>query len=114
MSFPRVSILIPTYNYAHVLGEAVESALSQTFEDFELIIVDDQSKDNTDEVVQKYLSDPRVQYYKNEKNLGLVGNFNKCLEYANGEYIKYLLADDRLHPQNLEKFVAVLDLYPNV
>jgi glycosyltransferase involved in cell wall biosynthesis len=111
---PKVSILIPTYNYAHYIGEAIESALQQTYTDFELIIVDDQSADNTDEVVARYLGDTRVRYYKNEKNLGLVGNFNEALRYARGEYIKYLLADDRLYPEVLEKFVNILDTHRGV
>ena len=111
---PKVSILIPTYNYAHYIGEAIESALNQTYTDFELIIIDDQSKDNTDEVVEKYLSDPRVKYYKNEKNLGLAANFNEALKYATGDYIKYLLADDVFHPALLERMVPVMDMYPKV
>jgi glycosyltransferase involved in cell wall biosynthesis len=111
---PKVSILIPTYNYAHYIGEAIESALKQTYTDFELIIVDDQSKDNTDEVVTAYLGDPRIKYYKNKVNLGLAANFNEALKYAKGEYIKYLLADDLFHPRLLEKMVPVMDQYPNV
>ncbi|RYY30107.1 MAG: glycosyltransferase family 2 protein [Chitinophagaceae bacterium] len=111
---PRVSILIPTYNYAHYLGEAITSALNQTFQDFELIIVDDQSTDNTDEVVQAYLTDSRISYYKNRENLGLARNFNESLKYARGEYIKYLLADDLLHPALLEKFVPIMDANPNI
>ena len=111
---PKVSILVPTYNYAHYIGEAIESALNQTYTDFELIIVDDQSKDNTDEVVARYLSDSRVSYYKNKVNLGLAANFNEALKYAKGEYIKYLLADDLLHPTLLEKMVPVMDKYPDV
>ena len=105
---------MPTYNYAHYIEEAIESALAQTYTDFELIIVDDQSGDNTEEVVQKYLADKRVSFYKNPVNLGLVGNFNKCLTYANGEYMKFLLADDKFEPRLLEKFVPIMDQYPNV
>ena len=77
---PTVSVLIPTYNYARYLDEAVSSVLHQTFQDFELIIVDDQSTDNTDDIIKKYLHDPRITYYKNQTNLGLVGNFNKSLK----------------------------------
>lgn len=109
-----VSVLIPTFNYANYLDEAISSALNQTYKDFELIIVDDKSSDNTDEIVSKYLHDKRVSYFKNAKNLGLVRNFNKCLEYAKGKYIKYLLADDKFHPQLLEKFVDVMDKNPGV
>jgi glycosyltransferase involved in cell wall biosynthesis len=114
LTTPTVSILIPTYNYARYLDEAIQSVLNQTFQNFELIIVDDQSKDNTDEIVQKYLSDPRILYISNPKNLGLVGNFNQCLEYAKGEYIKFLLADDKLECTLLEKFVQVMEAYPTV
>jgi glycosyltransferase involved in cell wall biosynthesis len=111
---PKISVVIPTYNYANFLGEAIQSVLDQTFTDFELIIVDNCSTDNTDEVVTKYLSDSRVSYYKNDTNLGLVGNWNKCLEYARGEYIKFLCADDKFRPQLLEKYVAVMDTHPNL
>ena len=111
---PTVSILIPTYNYARYLDEAIQSVLNQTFQNFEMIIVDDQSTDNTDQVVQKYLSDPRISYIKNPKNLGLVGNFNQCLEYAKGSYIKFLLADDKLEFTLLEKFVKLMDSIPSV
>lgn len=111
---PRVSIMIPTYNYAHYLEETIQSALDQTYTDFELWIVDNHSTDNTEEVIQKYLRDPRVSYHKNERNLGIVNNFNKCLELGNGEYIKFLCADDKFHPQIIEKYVAVMDQYPNV
>lgn len=113
-SNPKVSIVVPTYNYAHYLDETIQSALDQTYQDYELLIVDNHSTDNTEQVIQKYLGDPRVAYHKNPKNLGLVGNWNKCLELANGEYIKFLCADDKFHPEMLEKYVAVMEQYPNV
>ena len=71
---PKVSILIPTYNHGHFLDEAIQSALNQTFTDFELIIVDNCSTDNNEAIVAKYLTDKRVSYVKSERNLGLVGN----------------------------------------
>jgi glycosyltransferase involved in cell wall biosynthesis len=80
MTTPKVSVVIPTYNYAHFLDETIQSVLNQTFLDFELIIVDNNSTDNTEEVVKNYLSDNRVSFYKNDTNIGLVGNWNKCLE----------------------------------
>jgi glycosyltransferase involved in cell wall biosynthesis len=110
----KVSILIPTYNYSHYIDEAIQSALNQTYSNFEIIIVDDMSTDNTDEIVGKYLNDKRIRYYKNVENLGLVQNFNKCLQYATGKYIKFLLADDKIEPRLLEKFVAIMEQYPNV
>lgn len=111
---PRVSILMPTYNSAHFLDEAIESVLAQTYKDYEVIIVDNCSTDNTKEVVGKYLSDQRFAYFRNDTNLGLAGNWNRCLELANGEYIKYLCSDDKFHPEMLEKFVAAMDAHPNV
>ncbi len=114
MKSPKVSVLIPTYNYAHILDVTIQSVLAQTYTDFELIIVDNCSADNTVEVVEKYLSDARVSFYRNEKNLGLTGNWNRCLELAKGEYIKYLCADDKFHPQILEKYVPIMDSHPQV
>lgn len=111
---PKVSVLIPTYNYAHYLDDAIQSVMDQTFTDFKLIIVDNCSTDNTDDVVKKYLSDNRVSFYKNKTNLGLVGNWNRCLDFATGEYIKFLCADDKFHPQQLERFVAVMDEHRDV
>jgi len=114
MYAPKVSVLIPTYNYAHYLDDTIQSVLKQTYTDFELIIVDNCSTDNTDEVVKKYLNDKRVSFYTNETNVGLVGNWNKCLEYARGKYIKFLCADDMFHPGLLEKFIPVLEQFPDV
>src|SRR5688572_27397135 len=111
---PKVSVIIPSYNSAAYMDEAIQSVLNQTFENFELIIVDDCSPDNTDSVVQKYLGDKRVSYYKNSSNLGLGGNWNKALKYAKGDYIKFLCSDDKFHPQLLEKFVVIMDEYPQV
>ena len=111
---PKVSVLIPTYNYAGFLDETIQSVLNQTYTDYELIIVDNNSTDNTDEVVQKYLVEPRIKYHKNPSNLGLVGNWNRCLELASGEYIKFLCADDKFHPKILEKYVTIMDQYSNV
>jgi glycosyltransferase involved in cell wall biosynthesis len=111
---PKVSVLIPTYNYAHYLDEAIQSVLNQSLQDFELIIVDNCSTDNTDIVVEKYLSDRRVRYYKNPANFGHVGNWNICLTYAQGEYLKFLCADDKFRSDCLEKFVYVMEQNPNV
>lgn len=111
---PKVSVLIPTYNYAYCLDETIESVLAQSFADFEIIVIDDCSKDDTDKVMEKYAADKRISYYKNPVNLGLVGNWNKCLSYAKGEYIKFLCADDKFRSDLLEKFVHVMEEYPNV
>ena len=113
-NIPKVSVVIPTYNYAGFLDETIQSVLSQTYTDYELIIVDNHSTDNTEEVVKKYLHDSRIKFYRNPSNLGLVGNWNRCLELASGEYIKFLCADDKFHPRILEKYVPIMDQFPNV
>jgi glycosyltransferase involved in cell wall biosynthesis len=110
----KVSVLIPTYNCGAFLDEALQSVLNQTFLDYECVIVDNCSTDNTEAVVAKYFTDPRIKYYKNTTNIGLVGNWNKCLEYAQGEYIKYLCADDTFYPDALEKMVSVMEENPTV
>jgi glycosyltransferase involved in cell wall biosynthesis len=111
---PKVSVLIPTYNAAAFLDESISSVLNQTFTDFELIIVDNCSIDNSAEVISKYLTDQRTRYYVNDRNIGGIGNFNKCLSLAQGDYIKFLCADDKFHPELLEKFVGVMEQNPGV
>jgi glycosyltransferase involved in cell wall biosynthesis len=107
---PKVSVLIPTYNYARYLPLAIESVLNQDFTDFELIIQDDCSMDNTAEAVERYLSDRRLIFETNERNLGLSGNWNLCLSKARGEYIKFVFGDDMLaSPECLSRMVSVLD-----
>jgi glycosyltransferase involved in cell wall biosynthesis len=112
---PKISVCMPTYNYAHYIAFAIESVLSQEFTDFELIIVDDCSKDNTEEVVSRFLYDKRVSFEKNERNLGLVANWNKCLSKARGEYIKFVFADDMLvSDKALGRMAGILDSVPSV
>lgn len=111
---PVVSVLIPTYNKAEFIEEAIESVLAQTYENFELIIVDDCSTDNTVNIVQKFLGDRRIQFFQNKKNLGIGGNWNKALSYAKGKYIKYLMADDKFENRLLEKYVEVMEKNPEV
>jgi glycosyltransferase involved in cell wall biosynthesis len=116
MTFPLVSVLIPTYEYARFLPEAIESVLQQDFEDFELIIADDASTDDTAEVCKVYAQrDSRICFVRHEKNLGMVENWNWCLRKARGKYIKFLLADDRLnHPLALRRMVGILEKHPEV
>jgi glycosyltransferase involved in cell wall biosynthesis len=112
---PKVSVCIPTYNYAEYISAAIESVLKQDFKDYELIIQDDCSSDKTREVVQKYLSDERITFEVNKINLGLPGNWNHCLSKAKGEYIKFVFADDILtEPGALGRMVSILDSNPNV
>jgi glycosyltransferase involved in cell wall biosynthesis len=107
---PRVSVVIPTYNRAHLIGEAIMSVLKQTFTDFELIVVDDGSTDNTKEMVDS-LKDPRIKYiYQN--NHGVAGAFNAGIKISTGEYIAFLGSDDMLLENALEKGVNILDAHP--
>jgi glycosyltransferase involved in cell wall biosynthesis len=102
---PAVSICIPTYNGTRWIEEAVQSALGQTFGDFELLVVDDASTDHTVERVRA-LGDPRVRVEINERNLGLVGNWNHCVRLARGEFVKFLFQDDLLYPECLERMLV--------
>jgi glycosyltransferase involved in cell wall biosynthesis len=112
---PRISVLIPTYNYARFLPEAIRSVLSQRYTDFELLIVDNASTDGTREAIAPFLADPRVAYRVNPTNLGMVPNWNVALEAARGEYVKFLFGDDFLCSDDaLARFAAVLDDEPDV
>jgi glycosyltransferase involved in cell wall biosynthesis len=94
---PKVSIMIPTYNQAHLVGEAIESALAQTYENLEVIVADDASTDETPEVVRAFTNDSRVSYYRNSTNLGRVANYRRTLyERATGEWVVNLDGDDYL------------------
>jgi glycosyltransferase involved in cell wall biosynthesis len=111
MMFPKISVCIPTYNYARFLPETMESVLNQSFTDFEVIIIDDCSGDDTADIVQSYADrDRRIRFSVNPQNLGMVANWNLCLLRAEGEYIKFVFGDDFLTSRDaLEKMVAVLE-----
>ena len=105
---PLVSICIPTYNGASYLVECLDSALAQTSPDYEVLIVDDQSTDNSFQIAQAYAArDPRIRVVRNTHNLGLVGNWNQCALLARGEWIKFLFQDDMLEPQYVEEVLAL-------
>lgn len=104
-----VSICLPTYNGADFLPQAIESALGQTYQNFELVISDDGSSDATFEIIERYAkNDPRIRYSKNEQRLGLFQNYNICLQQANGEYIKPHAQDDLWEPTLIERQVEIL------
>jgi glycosyltransferase involved in cell wall biosynthesis len=108
----RVSVVVPTYNYAHFLPVALDSVLAQTFRDWECIIVDDGSTDDTAAVADAYVRrDPRFRYI-HQANRGLAGARNSGVRNARGEAIQFLDADDRLLPPKLERHVAYLDSHP--
>jgi glycosyltransferase involved in cell wall biosynthesis len=104
---PAVSICIPTYNYRRYLSDALTSALSQTFRDIEVLVVDNCSDDGSMELVEEFARrDPRVVAHRNERNIGMAGNFNRCLELARGRYVKFLCADDILEPGCVEALLG--------
>jgi len=105
---PILSVCIPTYRGAAHLGAAIDSVLSQSFGDFELIIIDDNSPDNTASIVARY-TDPRIRYMRNENNLGPEGNWNRCLSESRGKFFKLLPQDDLLMPRCLERQIDVLE-----
>ena len=114
-NFPKVTVCLPTYNSGEFIRSAIDSILEQTFTDFELIISDDCSIDNTPEIIRSYLDkDSRIQYLQNSHNLGLFPNWNRCLESASGEYITVFAQDDVMLPKNLEQKVKILEKYQNV
>lgn len=110
---PEVSVIMGVFNSAKKVGVAIESILNQTFTDFEFIICDDASTDNTYETIKEYAGkDKRIKLLKNEKNLGLAGTLNICLESARGKYIARMDDDDFSHPQRFEKQIKFLDENP--
>lgn len=104
---PLVSVVIPTYNRAEFLPRAVESVLRQTVDDFELIVVDDASTDDTEAVVERF-DDPRVEYVRHGTNRGGSAARNTGIERSSGEYIAFLDSDDEWYPRKLERQVEEL------
>ena len=110
---PKVSVCVPVYNGSEYIAESINSVLDQTYEDFHLVVCDNCSTDNTEEIVRSF-RDPRLKYVRNAENLGLVGNANRCLELADGEYICIWHHDDMMLRDNLERKVHLLDEHPKV
>jgi len=103
-----VSIIMPSYNTSKYIKETIESVLVQSYANWELIIVDDCSTDNTDDVVNQYLADERIHYMKNEKNSGAAVSRNRALREAKGKWIAFLDSDDLWYPEKLEKQIEFM------
>lgn len=99
---PLVSVCIPCYNSEKTILSTLNSVLSQTYSRLEIIICDNCSTDNTVDLIKK-VEDPRIQWYINESNLGMVGNFDRVLSYAKGEYVKVMCSDDLITKDCIEK-----------
>lgn len=111
----KVSVVIPAYNAALYLPEAIESILKQTFQDFEIIIIDDCSTDNTWEVIQEYAKrDARIRPFQNQQNLGIAGNRNKGVALATGKYLVWQDADDISLPTRVEKQFQFMESHPEI
>jgi glycosyltransferase involved in cell wall biosynthesis len=112
---PKISVCIPVKNGGAFLPLAVESALAQSRDDFELVIVDNCSTDGTAQwIEQRAASAPRIRFYRNSADIGMTANFNACLKRARGDYVKFLCADDLLLPQSLQRMSQMLDDDPQV
>lgn len=104
---PAVSVVVPTFNRASLLPRAIDSVLAQTFTDFELLVVDDASTDETGEVVGRY-TDPRVRYLVQPQNTGVAGARNRGMRAARGDFIAFLDSDDEWLPEKLERQIGLL------
>lgn len=104
-----VSVIMPSYNTANYISESINSVIKQTYKNWELIIVDDCSNDNTDEVVNSFLKDERIKYFKNERNSGAAISRNKALREAKGRWIAFLDSDDLWVPEKLKKQISFME-----
>ena len=113
---PQISVLLPCYNQARYLPQAIESVLSQQDADWELLISDDASTDNSPEIIRDYAArDPRIRIQLHTANLGMAANWNGCLQQARGQYVKYLFGDDyHCAPDALSALSKALDTHPHV
>lgn len=104
---PTVSVIIPTYNRAHTIKRAILSVLNQTYQGFEIIVVDDCSTDNTREVIEKF-GDKRIRYIRKKANKGAAAAGNTGIKAVRGEYIVFLDSDDKWLPNKLDEQIKVL------
>lgn len=112
---PTVSVCLPVYNGSQFLREAIASVLNQTFDDFELIICDDNSDDASREIIEDFSrQDARIKQFSNERRVGLFANYNRCLRQASGKYIKPFAQDDILFPNAIKTLRRVLEDHPHV
>ncbi|MDB5259214.1 MAG: glycosyltransferase [Candidatus Taylorbacteria bacterium] len=102
---PIVSVCIPAYNREQFLHEAIQSVIGQTYRNIEILVSDDASPADLSSVVKSF-DDPRIRFFRQERNLGFIGNWNFCIDQSRGDYIKIMGDDDRLLPECIEKEVA--------
>lgn len=107
-----VSFVVPTYNRSNYLKRCLDSILSQKADCYEIIVSDNASPDDTQEMVQNYIQNPQVHYFRNEINLGARENIYKATRYAQGDYVFWLSDDDYLLPDTLSKVIEVINSHP--
>ncbi len=112
---PKISVLVPTYNYARYLPQAIESLLAQDYTDYEILLSDDASGDDSAEIIRHYATrSPRIRFQLHTTNQGMVANWNWCLRQARGDYVKFCFGDDLLTTTDaLSRYAALLDEHPN-
>lgn len=112
---PLVSVCIPAYNSSATIEGTVRSILSQTYQNIEVVIVDDNSMDDTVSRLERLQAeDGRIRVYRNERNLGMAGNWNRCLSLCQGEFIKLICADDQIEPNAIEIEANAMQKHPSV
>lgn len=110
-----VSIIMPAYNASRTIKESINSVITQTVKDWELIVIDDCSSDNTTEIISEFVEkDNRIKFLKNDRNRGVSYTRNRAIELATGEWIAFLDSDDRWMSEKLEKQLALSDKYPDM
>ena len=111
---PLISVGLPVYNGAAYIRETIDSVLAQSFENFELIVTDNVSTDETAQIVQEYArKDSRVRYFRNETNVGAARNYNLCFRHARGQYFKWTAHDDLINPEFLEECLRGFEEKPD-
>ncbi|MBQ3147911.1 MAG: glycosyltransferase [Alistipes sp.] len=110
---PKVTVLLPAFNADNTLAKAIQSIVDQSYINWELVVINDGSKDNTEAVINSF-NDDRILYLKNDKNRGLIYTLNRGISVARGEYIARMDADDISLPERLSKQVVYMDTHPDV
>ncbi|MCC7208161.1 MAG: glycosyltransferase [Anaerolineae bacterium] len=114
-AYPLVSVIVPSYNYAHLIERCIDSVLEQTYTNWELIVCDDCSDDGSVSLLhQRYGHDTRVRIYSNECRLGIFGNIARAIGYSSGPFLKILMADDWLHVDYLTATLDLFDAHPSI
>jgi len=108
MNGPLISVIMPAYNAEKLISASIDSILSQTYANFELLICNDASKDYTADVIKKY-DDPRIKFYSNEQNLGYLRTINFLMSKSTGDYIAFQDADDISHPKRFEVIMSIFE-----